>query len=508
MTRLILVLGDQLSESLTALASADKARDLVIMAEVAAETEYVAHHPRKIALILSAMRKFAARLRAMGWGLAYTRLDDPENTGSVSGELLRRASETGAVEVLLTTPGEWRLIQELQDLPLAVRFLPDARFVSRRSDFRNWAKGRKQLRMEWFYREMRRKTGLLMEGDRPVGGKWNYDMENRKVPPKDAVFPVPMRFEPDAITEEVLACVEERFGEHFGTLRPFWFATDRVQALAALDHFVSKALPWFGDYQDAMLTGERFLNHAAISVYLNIGLLEPMEVCRAAEAAWRAGRVPLNSVEGFIRQIIGWREYVRGIYFLEGPGYTTRNFLEHDRELPPLYWGADTRMHCLAEAVAQTRDEAYAHHIQRLMVTGNFALLAGVDPQQVHEWYLAVYADAFEWVEAPNTLGMSQFADGGLVASKPYVSGGAYINRMSDYCKRCFYDVQAKTGPNACPFNALYWHFLDRHRDRFADNPRMGNAYRTWDRMDETRRRQIIADASAFLEKLERRETV
>lgn len=506
--RLILVLGDQLSESLSALASGDKAKDLVVMTEVTAETEYVRHHPKKIALVLAAMRKLADRLRALGWTVAYTRLDDPENGGSIPAELLRRSDETGSREVLVTTPGEWRLITALRDLPLTVQFLPDERFVSRGSDFRRWAKGRKQLRMEWFYRDMRRKTGLLMDGDQPAGGKWNYDAENRKRAPKDLAFPDPMRFEPDAITQEVLALVADRFGQNFGTLHPFWFATDHAQARVALDHFISQALPLFGDYQDAMLSGQRFLYHAAISHYLNIGLLEPLEVCQAAEAAWQQGKVPLNCAEGFIRQIIGWREFVRGIYFLEGPEYTSRNLLDHHRDLPPLYWGAETRMHCMAEAISQTREEAYAHHIQRLMVTGNFALLAGVDPQKVHEWYLAVYADACEWVEAPNTLGMSQFADGGIVASKPYVSSGSYINRMSDYCGQCSYDVKAKIGETACPFNLLYWHFLDRHRDRFSDNPRMGNMYRTWDRMEDTHRQTVLADADTFLSRLDAGETV
>ncbi|WP_108786198.1 cryptochrome/photolyase family protein [Falsiruegeria mediterranea] len=501
-TRLVLVLGDQLSLGLSALAQADKADDVIVMAEVADEAAYVPHHPKKIALILSAMRKFAARLESEGWTVAYTRLDHPDNAGSIPGELLRRAAEVGASEVLVTTPGEWRLINVLSDCPLQVQFLADDRFVATRADFEGWAEGRKQLRMEFFYREMRRKTGLMMEGDKPAGGKWNYDAENRKSPPKDLRPPEPPKFEPDAITSEVLELVEARFSGNFGRLRPFWFATDAEQAEAALDHFIDHALPNFGDYQDAMLSGQRFLFHAVISPCLNIGLLDPLTVCQRVQAAWKAGHVPINAAEGFIRQIIGWREFVRGIYFLEGPDYVNRNALGHDRALPALYWGGETRMNCLSEAVEQTRDEAYAHHIQRLMVTGNFALLAGIDPHQVHEWYLAVYADAFEWVEAPNTVGMSQFADGGVVGSKPYVSSGAYINRMSDYCKSCAYSVTAKTGEGACPFNLLYWHFLERHRDRFKDNPRMGNMYRTWDRMDDGKRATIVKEAQIFLDRM------
>ncbi len=503
MSRLILVLGDQLSEGLSALAEGRKSEDTVVMAEVTEEATYVRHHPKKIALIFSAMRKFAAALEDAGWTVLYARLDDPQNAGSIVGELLRRAEETGAEEVICTEPGEWRLINKLTHAPIRTRILPDDRFLASHSEFESWAKGRKALRMEYFYRDMRRKTGLLMDGDAPVGGQWNFDHDNRKPAPGDIAPQGPPRFEPDNVVGDVLALVEARFGDHFGALNPFWLATTRAQALEALDHFIAHALPSFGDYQDAMLRGEAFLFHAVISPYLNIGLLGPLEVCKAAEQAYEKGDAPINAVEGFIRQIIGWREYVRGIYFLEGPDYAGRNALKQDRDLPPMYWGGETRMACMAAAVGQTQEHAYAHHIQRLMVTGNFALLAGLDPQQVAQWYLEVYADAFEWVEAPNVVGMSQFADGGVIASKPYVSSGAYINRMSDYCKGCAYKVSQKTGEGACPFNTLYWHFLDRHRERFSGNPRMGNMYRTWDRMDEERRKTVLEDAEAVLARLD-----
>ncbi|MEL7126630.1 MAG: cryptochrome/photolyase family protein [Pseudomonadota bacterium] len=508
MTRLILILGDQLTDSIAALEAADKARDVVVMAEVAEEGSYVPHHPKKIALILAAMRKFAARLRDAGWQVAYSELDDSDNTQSIPGELIRRAAQYDASEVIATEPGEFRLITALQDCPLKVQMLEDTRFIASHAAFERWAEGRKALRMEYFYREMRRKTGLMMEGDDPAGGQWNFDHDNRK-PAKDGVeYSGPMQFTPDETVEAVLDMVERRFGNHFGELRPFWFATDQGQARQALAYFVREALPKFGDYQDAMLADHRFLYHALVSPYVNIGLLDPLEVCQAAEAAWRAGDVPINAAEGFIRQIIGWREYMRGIYYHEGPDYPARNGLGHDRKLPEFFWGAETRMRCVSKAVMQTGEEAYAHHIQRLMVTGNFALLAGLDPAEVSEWYLAVYADAFEWVEAPNVVGMSQFADGGVIASKPYVSSGAYINRMSDYCKGCHYKVSVKTGEGACPFNLLYWHFLDRHRDRFSNNARMGNMYRTWDRMDEDRRETVLADAAAFLERMDAGEVV
>ncbi|WP_299829003.1 cryptochrome/photolyase family protein [uncultured Roseobacter sp.] len=507
-SRLILVLGDQLTAGLSALQQADRSRDVVVMAEVAEETDYVQHHPKKIALIFAAMRKFASALGEEGWDVRYSQLDDSQNAGSIVGELLRRAEETGAAEVLVTEPGEWRLIEKLKHAPIKTHILQDDRFIASHQEFEHWAEGRKQLRMEYFYREMRRKTGLLMDGDKPVGGKWNFDHENRKPAPDDVAFGGPMQFTPDEVVEEVLALVEARFEAHFGDLRPFWFATTQGEARRALSHFISKALPKFGDYQDAMLADNRFLYHAVISAYINIGLLDPLEVCEKVAEAYDAGDVPINAAEGFIRQIIGWREYMRGIYFLEGPDYPDRNVLGHDRDLPALFWGGETQMRCLSKAVEQTRTEAYAHHIQRLMITGNFALLAGIDPYQVHAWYLAVYMDAFEWVEAPNTVGMSQFADGGIIASKPYVSSGAYINRMSDYCKGCAYSVSQKTGEGACPFNLLYWHFLDRHRERFKDNARMGNMYRTWDRMDADRRGAVIAEAGDFLRRLEAGEKV
>jgi len=501
--RLVLVLGDQLSEGVAALAAADKARDVVVMAEVGDEASYVPHHPKKIAFLFAAMRKFAARLRAAGWTVAYAEIDDTENAQSICGELLRRAEQFGASEVLATEPGEWRLIEALRSCPMKVHLLEDDRFLASHAEFETWAKGRKELRMEYFYREMRRKTDLLMEGDAPSGGKWNFDHDNRKPAPDAIRRAGPKRFAPDATTEAVLDLVERRFSNHFGTLRPFWFATDREGALEALDEFVADALPSFGDFQDAMLADDRFLYHSVISMYLNAGLLHWREVCEAAEAAWRSGHAPINAAEGFIRQIIGWREYMRGVYFNEGPGYASRNALGHTRALPAFYWGAETDMRCIAKAVEQTREEAYAHHIQRLMVTGNFATLAGLDPQQVAEWYLAVYADAYEWVEAPNVIGMALFADGGVVGSKPYVSSGNYIAKMSDYCKGCAYSVKTKTGEGACPFNLLYWAFLDRHRARFERNPRMAQMYRTWDRMAEDRRAAILGEADAWLSRMD-----
>lgn len=508
MVKLVLVLGDQLSDNLSALRAADRDTDIVVMGEVMGEAEYVPHHPKKIAFLFASMRKFAAALQADGWNVAYARLDDKDNAQSINGELLRRAEAFGASEVITTEASEWRVIKALENLPLTVQVLPDDRFLATHAEFEDWAEGRKALRMEYFYRDMRRKTGLMMDGDKPAGGQWNFDHDNRKPAPGSVEYSGPMRFQTDEVTRDVLTLVRDRFPNNFGTLDDFWFATDRGQARQHLAHWIKGGLPKFGDFQDAMMGDERFLYHGLVGLYINAGLLNPLEVCQAVEEAWKSGGAPINAAEGFIRQIIGWREYVRGIYFMEGPDYVTRNALNHNRNLPDLYWGKKTAMRCMDKAVEQTREEAYAHHIQRLMVTGNFALLIGVEPSQIHEWYLAVYADAFEWVEAPNVIGMSQFADGGIIASKPYISSGNYIDKMSDYCKGCSYKVKVKTGPDACPFNTLYWHFLDRHREAFKSNHRMGNMYRVWDRMTDEKRATVLADADAVLAKLDAGETV
>lgn len=504
--RLILILGDQLTTMISSLETADRDRDVVLMAEVMEEATYVRHHKKKITFLFSAMRHFAERLRALGWTVDYRRLDDPENTGSLTGEMARAVRHYQPAGIRVTEPGEWRLRVAIDnwsdDLSLPVEVLPDERFLASHRMFADWAAGRKQLRMEFFYREMRRKTGLLMEGDEPVGGKWNFDAENRKPASSDLFMPQPAGCAPDDITREVLELVAARFGDHFGDLEPFWFAVTEEQAEAALEAFVQQALPQFGDFQDAMLRDQRFLYHSVLSLYINAGLLDPLAVCRRVETEYHAGHVPLNAAEGFIRQIIGWREYVRGIYWLKMPGYVDENFFNADQPLPEFYWTAETDMACLRAAITQTREEAYAHHIQRLMVTGNFAMLAGVDPKAVHEWYLMVYADAYEWVELPNTLGMSQFADGGLLGSKPYAASGNYINKMSDYCHSCRYKVQQKTGEDACPFNPLYWHFLERNGDKLRGNPRLAQVYRTWDRMTDEKRADYLNSAERFLEEL------
>ena len=501
-----MVLGDQLSDGLASLADLDQAQDIVLMAEVRDECTYVRHHVQKITLVLSAMRHFAAALRARGVRVDYVTLDDPRNTHSLRGEVLRAVARHAPSRVVVVEAGEWRLAEDMRGwhdaAGLEVEILDDTRFFCRRRDFFAWARGRGQLRLEFFYRDMRRQTGLLMEGDAPAGGRWNYDPENRKALPKHAVVPDAPRFAPDAVTREVMTLVEREFGVHFGELAPFAWPVTAADAQAALAAFIRERLPYFGDWQDAMKTGEFALFHALISTSLNVGLLEPREICAAAAEAFAAGYVPLNAAEGFIRQILGWREFVRGVYWLHMPGYGTRNALDARRPLPWFYWSGETEMNCIHQVVTDTRRHAYAHHIQRLMITGNFALLAGLDPNEVDEWYMIVYADAYQWVEMPNTRGMALFADGGVVGSKPYAASGAYINRMSDYCRGCAYDVKDAVGERACPFNYLYWDFMARHRDVLAANTRVAMPLRTLERMEPRRVEAMRRNAARFLEKI------
>jgi deoxyribodipyrimidine photolyase-related protein len=498
------VLGDQLTRDVSALQGLDAGRDVVLMVEVVDEATYARHHKQKIAFIFSAMRHFAQDLRAQGVRVDYVRLDDSQNTGSFGGELARALARHAPDQVIVTEPGEWRVWQMMLDwretlaVPLDIR--PDTRFFATREAFAAFARGRKHYRMEFFYREMRRQTGLLMENGKPVGGAWNFDVENRKALPKNYVAPVRPVFAPDTITREVMALVADRFADHFGDLESFNWPVTRQDALRALDAFIAHALPGFGDVQDAMKADEDFLNHALLSPCLNAGLLTAGEVCAKAEAAWRSGHAPLNAVEGFIRQVLGWREFVRGLYWHEMPGYAETNFLDATRSLPAFYWTGETDMRCLALAVQATRRNAYAHHIQRLMVLGNFALLAGIAPAEIEAWFLVVYADAYEWVELPNVHGMAIFADGGVMASKPYAASGAYIDRMSDYCTGCRYDPKAKSGPDACPFNALYWAFLIRNEEKLGNNPRMAMPYRTLRHFSPERRAAIMADSERVLD--------
>ena len=510
--KLRLILGDQLSHNISSLSDVDTQNDIILMCEVRSEATYVKHHKKKIAFIFSAMRHFAAELAEQGLNVRYVRYDDPDNAGSLSGEVARAVGKYEIDEVIVTTPSEYRLLDDMsrwtQALNVHVSIRSDDRFLSAASDFAAWADGRKQLRMEFFYREMRRRYSILMDQDGPIGGQWNYDAENRKPPSNELDIPTTYRAHPDAITQEVMDLVRTHFADHFGDLTPFHFAVTRDQAIVAFEEFIARRLKMFGDYQDAMIQGEPWMFHSHIGLYLNCGLLEPLECIQRAEAAYHNGTAPLNAVEGFIRQILGWREYVRGIYWLKMPDYKTVNFFDAQRSLPEFYWTADTQMNCMRQCITETKQNAYAHHIQRLMVLGNFALIAGLDPDEVNNWYMLVYADAYEWVELPNVTGMILFADGGLLGSKPYAASGAYINKMSNYCGSCKYKPTVKNGPKACPFNYLYWDFIARNEGKLRGNPRMGFMYKSLDRMSDEKRHAIQADTRRFFSAIETNEKV
>ena len=502
--RLGLLLGDQLSFNLAMLQALDPSRDVLLMAEVESEARYVPHHPQKIVLIFSAMRHFAEALRQRGWRVEYVRLDAPHNSGSIVGELRRWQAALGAAQVHVTECGEWRLEQAMRESGLALVWHADRRFLCSRQAFARWAQQRDTLRMEHFYRSMRKRCRLLLEADgSPVGGAWSFDADNRKPLPRGLRGPFAAHFEHDAITEEVLVLVRERFGDHYGSVDGFDYPVTHAQAQALWEHFLDFGLAAFGDFQDAMAEGEPFLFHARISAALNIGLLDVRQLCADVDSAYRQGRVPLNAAEGFIRQLIGWREYVRGIYWLRMPGYAQLNAFDNQRALPGFYWTGETGMRCMAQVIGQTLALGYAHHIQRLMVTGNFALLAGIAPPAICEWYLAVYLDAFDWVELPNTLGMVMHADGGYLGSKPYCASGRYIQRMSDHCDSCRYRVDRAVEEDACPFNALYWHFLLRHRQLLSANPRLAPVYLNLDGMPAARRDALWQRGETLLARLD-----
>lgn len=504
-----LILGDQLSLSLASLRVLDSTQDRLIMAEVMEEATYVAHHPQKIALIFSAMRHFCQALRDHGWHVDYLEFDKNRSAKSLLEVVQEKVQALKPESLVLTQCGEFRLQHAMdrqwsKSLGIPVEIFGDDRFFCTTSKFADWADGRKQLRMEYFYREMRRQTGYLMTTDgQPEGGKWNYDADNRKRWKGDPPLPAAPVFKRDKIDNQVLELVKTFFSGHAGSLDNFHWATTREQALAALHYFIDHCLPYFGDCQDAMVKGESRLFHSLLSPYLNCGLLTAAEVCDAVEVAYKNHDIPLNAAEGFIRQVLGWREYVRGIYWMQMPSYAKANNLNHTRPLPSYFWTGKTRMACMADSFKNTFDNAYAHHIQRLMITGNFSLIAGLAPDEVCEWYLAVYADAYEWVELPNTLGMVLHADEGYLGSKPYAASGNYINKMSDYCKGCEYQVKTATDEDSCPFNSLYWGFIDRHKATFGNNQRMSMVYRNLERMDKTKREAIIARSNHLLNNLD-----
>jgi len=507
MTMLRLLLGDQLNPAHSWFAGADP-DVLYVLMEVRQETDYVLHHAQKILAVFAAMRDFARRLSEAGHRVRYLAIDDPENRQSIPRNLDRLIGQYQVTTFEYQAPDEWRLDAQLveyaQQLHIPARMLDSEHFLTRRDEAAEFFGARERWKMEPFYRHMRAKHRVLIDlQGAPAGGRWNFDAENRKRWPGEPAEPPDARPSHDhrALWERIAAAGVKSFGAaHADALR---WPLNRDEALQQLDAFLREALPRFGDYQDAMSGQATRLFHSLLSFALNVKMLSPREVIDRAEACWREGRSPLPAVEGFIRQILGWREYVRGVYWARMPAYAECNHFDHRRDLPAWFWTGDTHMNCLRQAVTQSLEHAHAHHIQRLMLTGNFALLAGLDPQQVHRWYLGIYIDAFEWVEMPNTLGMSQFADGGLLATKPYVSAAAYIHRMSDYCAQCRYRPDERTSPRACPFNALYWDFLARERKRLAGNPRLAMPYRQLERTSPAQRDSLRARAESLLSHLD-----
>ena len=497
----MLVLGDQLDEKASCLEGFDPQQDAIWMAEVDEESTHVMSSKQRSCVFLSAMRHFAQGLREKHWPVIYAFLDAPDNTGTLAGELDKAILQNKPQGLVMTAPGDWRVLQSLRGVALrhglTLDLRDDTHFFSTVRDFAQHAEGRKQIRLEYFYRELRQKHQVLMNGKKPVGGQWNFDADNRSSFGKNGPghIPAPTRFEPDETTREVMQLVNRRFADHPGSLETFGWAVNRTQALQVLADFIQYRLPQFGQYQDAMWEGEVWLYHSHVSCALNLKLINPREVVAAAENAFHTGHAPIEAVEGFVRQILGWREYVRGIYWTQMPDYAERNSMQAQAKLPGFYWTGDTDMVCLRDAIGQTLRHGYAHHIQRLMVTGLYALLFGVHPKEVHEWYLAVYVDAVEWVELPNTLGMSQYADGGLMASKPYVASGKYIDRMSNHCKGCRFNPALSTGETACPFTTLYWDYLDRHADSLAQNPRMLMQLKNLNRLSDADRDAIRQQA-------------
>lgn len=511
MKTLRLILGDQLTHSLPSLRNIDVKNDIVMLCETMEEATYVKHHKQKIVFTFSAMRHFADELQKKKFNVYYVKIDDKDNLGSFDTELIKAIKKFNPDRVELTFPGEYRLLKKFlawqKSSEIEITILEDDRFFCSIDEFKQWAKNKKQLRMENFYHIMRMKHHILMDkNNHPSGGRWNFDKENRKPLQNTVTIPNRKKQKCDPITKNVIATVSKLFANHFGELDTFNWAVTRKEALECLENFIEKILPNFGEYQDAMNESSPFLFHSLLSPYLNAGLLLPNEICKLAEAAYHAGNAPLNSVEGFIRQVLGWREYVRGVYWLKMPEYAELNYFDAKRHLPWFYWSGETNMNCLHTAIKQTSENAYSHHIQRLMVTGNFALLAGIDPKEVCEWYLIVYLDAYDWVELPNTLGMSLYGDGGFLGSKPYAASGKYIQRMSNFCKNCIYDPKETIGEKACPFNSLYWDFLDRNQKLLRYNQRLTYTYATWNKMSVAKRKLILEQAQQFLSGLDKAE--
>lgn len=505
MRKLRLILGDQLNYQHSWFARIDPETTYVMM-EILPETRYVTHHIQKVAGFFAAMRRFAAAMSDDGHGFRYLRLDDPENLQSFPQNLTRLIDSLQIDQFEYLLPDEYRLDQLLKQFAsqtaIPVVAADTEHFLSAREEVGDFFRGRKTFVMEAFYRHMRRKWGILMDGEQPLSGRWNYDAENRNALPQGLTPPAPFNFDHDV--SEIVDLIRSLEIKTIGRIDAanFPWPLDHQEARQLLDHFLAHGLAHFGTYQDAMDTASPFVYHSRLSFAMNLKLLSPREIVQKTLDYWQAHpeQIDLAQVEGFIRQIIGWREFMRGIYWANMPEYGQLNYFGHQRPLPAFYWTGDTRMNCLRHAITQSLDLAYAHHIQRLMITGNFANLLGVHPDAVDAWYLGIYIDAIQWVEITNTRGMSQYADGGIAATKPYVSSANYIHKMSNYCRDCHYDRQKRYGEGACPFNSLYWDFFDRHRKLLEKNPRVGMAYRNLERMGPEELDQIRQQARYYKE--------
>ena len=509
------ILADQLSPDNAALVGADPANSVVLIVESKARGEVVRYHQQKLVFVYSGMRHFARDLRAAGWRVDYHCLEDTPDflTG-----LRRHVERYAPEEILLAAPNDYAMTAALpkfaRRLGVPVRALPTRQFLLPREDFAAWAGERPHLVMEEHYRRMRRLTGWLMKkpvdpraAAQPVGGEWNFDPLNRLTYKQYAASGlaqpnVPVRETPDEITREVIALVERHFPDHPGHARDFWFPVDRAGALRWLDKFVAERLEHFGPFEDVLAQDHPVIYHSVLSPLLNLGLLHPRECVERVVAAYEAGRAPIHSVEGFVRQVIGWREFINGAYWHAMPGYQEVNHLQATRPLPAWFYTGETDLNCLRQTIWQALELGWLHHIQRLMVVGNFLLIAGIEPQAALRWYLEMTVDAYDWVMVPNALGVILYADGGYVATKPYAAGGGYINKMSNYCVGCRYSPLKKTGPDACPFNALYWDFHARHADQLRDNPRVSRTIQTWEARSEADRAATRAAAGNFLDSL------
>lgn len=503
MRNLIIVLGDQLSSDLSSLKYFSKDDDAILMAELQDEASYVNHHKKKLIFIFSAMRHFAQNLKEQGFKVIYNEFKDGKK--SFSEVISSEVKKLNPKKVIVTEPSEFRVLKEFEnlksELSCELEIREDNRFIASKQDFQDFAKGKKELVMEFFYRKMRKKTQILIENkDKPVGGKWNYDKDNRNKLEEGEKIPKLPAIKPDKITQEVIKLVNAKFSNNFGSSENFNYAVTKSDANKLFEDFIENRLKNFGKYQDAMSENLEFGFHSIISLYLNVGLLNPLDLCQKVEKAYEDGKCEINSAEGFIRQILGWREFVRGIYWRFMPEYKEKNFLSAKRKMPDFFWDhKKTQMNCLKQTIKQTHDNAYSHHIQRLMITGNFSLLAGIDPKEVNDWYMSVYFDAFEWVELPNTHGMAIFADGGIVATKPYAASGNYINKMSDFCKGCKYDVKSSNKENSCPFNYLYWNFLVKNKKKLGNNHRLRFPYKNLERKSESEINDLVQKSEKFL---------